>query len=61
MKYLVELLFDSLEGIYKNGKLTGYVINASDNVEAEFIEDGAWMILFLDLELNIVAKYDETA
>jgi len=59
VKFLVEVR--EVHKITKNGKLVGYFVEADDHVEAEMIEDGAWMIMFLDVDQNLVKLINETA
>ncbi len=60
-KYLLELEFDMIYGIYKGTKLIGYFVYVNDYVQAEIYQDGAWYEMFLDIDQNVVKYFDHSA
>ena len=47
--------------IFKNGIAIGYFIEVSDHVQAAIYQDGAWIDLFTDIDMNVLKAVDESA
>lgn len=40
-----------------DGKTVGYAIVLDDNADAALIQDGSWIVIYLDDQMNVVAVY----
>ena len=47
--------------IFKNGEHIGYAFECGDHVDSELIQDSSWVILYTDLEMNVVTEKEGTA
>ena len=59
--YLLQIADDEIFAVYRDGRLVGYMIEASDHVQASIYQDGAWMNFYLDEKLNLVAEAENSA
>jgi hypothetical protein len=55
------LEMDEVYAIYKGNKLIGYFLDITDYVQASIYQDGAWIDLFIDANLNVVRSFDQSA
>lgn len=44
-----------------NGQVVGYALMLYDNADASIIQDGSWIVIYLDVDMNVVAVYTGTA
>lgn len=51
--YLMEI--QTSYKIFRNGEHIGYAFECADHVDAAQIQDGSWVIYYLDLDMNMIA------
>ncbi|MCO4794240.1 MAG: hypothetical protein KC493_11030 [Bacteriovoracaceae bacterium] len=59
VKYLLEVT--EVHQILRKGRVIGYYVEVSDHVQAAIYQDGAWIEMLLDLDMNVLKATDESA